>query len=268
MSYIDSLFGLNGRTALLTGGTRGIGQSMALALAKAGADLILIQRSATNTDTADQAKALGRRATIVECDLADKAQLGKIVHKITASEAEGGLGLTIDILVNCGGIQRRAPAEKFSDTDWEEVQQVNLNAVFTLCRDVGAHMLETRGVGSTKHRGKIINVSSLLSYQGGITVPAYAAAKHGVYGLIKAFSNEWSSKGINVTGIAPGYIATEMNTALIADPVRSRQIMERIPAQRWGAPADFDGAIVFLASAASDYICGENLVVDGGWMGR
>ncbi|KAJ7072014.1 NAD-binding protein [Mycena amicta] len=237
--YLDSLFSLQGRVALITGGTRGIGQTMALALAKAGADLVLIQvciyhhpypppylwaisqRDASNQDTADEAKKLGRRVTVVQCDLADKQELATIVQKMTADETEGGLGLTIDILVNCGGIQRRAPAEQFTSENWDEVLQVNLNAVFTLSRD-------------------IINIASLLSYQGGLTVPAYAAAKHGVFGLIKALSNEWSSKGINVNGISPGYIATEMNTALIADPVRSRQILERIPAQRWGSPTDFE----------------------------
>ncbi|KAF7305979.1 ATP-binding cassette transporter [Mycena chlorophos] len=268
MSYLDSLFSLQGRLALVTGGTRGIGQTLALALAKAGADLVLVQRNLDNQTTAEEAKKLGRKVTIVQCDLADKQEVGKLVHKITASEADGGLALTIDILVNCGGIQRRAPAETFTNENWDEVLQVNLNAVFTLSRDVGAHMLKTRGVGSTTHRGKIINIASLLSYQGGTTVPAYAAAKHGVFGLIKALSNEWSAKGINVNGISPGYIATEMNTALIADPVRSRQIFERIPAQRWGSPADFEGAVVFLASRGSDYVCGESLLVDGGWMGR
>ncbi|KAJ7346978.1 NAD-binding protein [Mycena albidolilacea] len=267
-AYLLSLFSLEGRTALVTGGTRGIGQKLALALAGAGADLILIQRNLDNQDTATQARQLGRNATIVQCDLTDKAQVGAIVQKVTGSVDAGGLGLVVDILVNCGGIQRRAPAETFTDENWSEVLQVNLNAVWTLSRDCGAHMLKTRGVGSTNPRGKIINVASLLSYQGGLTVPAYAAAKHGVLGLIKALSNEWSPKGINVNGISPGYIATEMNTALIADQVRSRQIMERIPIGRWGAPEDFEGAIVFLASRASDYVCGETLVVDGGWMAR
>ncbi|KAJ6594262.1 NAD-binding protein [Mycena capillaripes] len=264
-TFLSSLFSLEGRTALVTGGTRGIGQEMALALAQAGADLILIQRNLENQDTATQARELGRKATIVECDLTDKAQVGAIVQTITGSVNAGGMGLVIDILVNCGGIQRRAPAETFTDENWNEVLQVNLNAVWTLSRDCGRHMLETRGVGSTAPRGKIINVASLLSYQGGLTVPAYAAAKHGVLGLAGAFCNP---KGINVNGISPGYIATEMNTALIADQVRSRQIMERIPIGRWGTPEDFEGAIVFLASRASDYVCGESLVVDGGWMAR
>ncbi|KAJ7187889.1 NAD-binding protein [Mycena filopes] len=267
-AYLASLFSLEGRTALVTGGTRGIGQRMALALAQAGADLVLIQRNASDEDTASQARALGRTVTVVECDLADPEQVAGVIDRITDR-----MMLVIDILVNCGGIQRRAPAEKFKDEDWSAVLQVNLNAVWTLSRDIGRHMLEMRakGVGQAtrpRPRGKIINVASLLSYQGGMTVPAYAAAKHGVLGLIKALSNEWSAKGINVNGISPGYIATEMNTALMEDAVRSRQIMERIPAGRWGEPRDFEGAVVFLASGAADYVCGESLVVDGGWMGR
>ena len=175
----------------------------------------------------------------------------------------------------------RTPAENFPDADWNEVLQVNLNTVFTLARDAGRHMLESRGGISGEEakpegaaeqnprgRGKIVNIASLVSYQGGLTVPAYAAAKHGVLGITKAFSNEWASKGVNVNAIAPGYIATDMNEALIANPTRSRQIMERIPAQRWGKPQDFEGLIVFLCGAGSDYISGECVVCDGGWMGR
>ncbi|KAJ7282697.1 NAD-binding protein [Mycena rebaudengoi] len=267
-AFLSSLFSLEGKTALVTGGTRGIGQTMALALAQAGADLVLLQVAPLTTkDTATQARALGRRVTVLQCDLAVPAEVGGIVQKITGT-SDGEAGLVIDILVNCGGIQRRAPAENFTDENWGDVLQVNLRAVWTLSRDCGRHMLASRGQGSTAPRGKIINIASLLSYQGGMTVPAYAAAKHGVSGLIKALSNEWSAKGINVNGISPGYIATEMNTALIADPARARQILERIPAGRWGAPDDFAGAVVFLASRASDYVCGESLVVDGGWMAR
>ncbi|KAH8830088.1 NAD-binding protein [Flagelloscypha sp. PMI_526] len=281
--YLASLFSLEGKTALCTGATRGIGQKLALALAGAGADLVLIQRSTENQETHNLVQAIGRKATIVVCDLADANAVGGLVAKITQEP-----GLSIDILVNCGGIQRRTPAENFPDSDWSEVLQVNLNTVFTLCRDVGKHMLESRGgvsgqeapaaaagpkgdngdVAFEKGRGKIINIASLVSYQGGLTVPAYAAAKHGVLGITKAFSNEWASKGINVNGIAPGYISTEMNSALIANPTRSRQILERIPQGRWGTPTDFEGAIVFLASRASDYVSGETLLVDGGWMGR
>ncbi|KAL5499212.1 hypothetical protein ACEPAH_1730 [Sanghuangporus vaninii] len=270
-SYLESLFSLQGKVAVLTGGTRGIGQSLALALARAGADIVLIQRDQSNQTTATKIRDVGRKAWIATCDLSSKEQVGSVVKRIVLPESDGGLGLNIDILVNCGGIQRRHPAHLFPDNDWEEVLQVNLNTVWTLCRDVGHHILERResaGDPSTAPRGKIINIASLLSFQGGFTVPAYAAAKHGVLGITKAFSNEWSSKGINVNCIAPGYIDTDMNTALIANPTRARQILERIPAGRWGNPGDFEGAIIFLASRASDYICGETVVVDGGWMGR
>lgn len=176
-------------------------------------------------------------------------------------------GHKVDILLNCGGIQRRHPAHEFPDKDWNEVLQVNLNAVFTLCRDVGAHML-SRDADEYGRRGSIINVASLLSFQGGLNVPAYAASKGGVAQLTKALSNQWADKGITVNAIAPGYIATEMNTALMQDEKRATSILERIPAGRWGSPDDFKGSVVFLASRASAYVSGECLVVDGGWMGR
>jgi 2-dehydro-3-deoxy-D-gluconate 5-dehydrogenase len=172
-------------------------------------------------------------------------------------------GHRISILLNCGGIQRRHPAHQFPDSDWDAVLQVNLNSVFTLCRDVGAHMLAQEPSLPGKRRGSIINVASLLSFQGGITVPAYAASKGGVAQLTKALSNEWSSKGITVNAIAPGYIATEMNTALLDDKDRAASILTRIPAGRWGNPEDFKGAIVYLASRASAYVSGEVLTVDG-----
>lgn len=176
-------------------------------------------------------------------------------------------GHNIHILLNSAGIQRRHPSHQFPNDDWEEVLQVNLSTVFTLCRDVGAHML-TLTPSSSGHRGSIINIASLLSFQGGLTVPAYAASKGGVAQLTKALSNEWAAKGIQVNAIAPGYIATEMNTALINDEDRAKSILMRIPAGRWGNPSDFEGAVVFLASAASAYVSGEVLTVDGGWMGR
>lgn len=240
---------------------------MALALSKAGADLILVQRNNTNTTTMDKIKSeggvdgKGGKAEIAVCDLADPEAVKKLVPGIVSS------GRIIDILVNCGGIQRRHPAEDFPDDDYAEVLQVNLNTVFTITRDVGKHMLETRKDGK-RGNGKIINIASVISFQGGLNVPAYAAAKHGVLGLNKAFSNNWAGEGINVNAIAPGYIDTDMNEQLIADPTRSKQILERIPANRWGKPSDFDGVIVFLSSPASDWICGECVVVDGGWMAR
>ena len=195
-------------------------------------------------------------------------------------------GYKIHILVNCAGIQRRHPSSQFPDNDWNEVRpyqlsigekradrrieviQVNLNTVFTLCRDVGAHMLELEPSPSTGRRGSIINFASLLSFQGGLTVPAYAASKGAVAQLTKALSNEWTSKGITVNAIAPGYIETEMNTALLANAERLKSISDRIPADRWGVPEDFKGSVVFLAAKASAYISGHVLVVDGGWMGR
>ncbi|EJT51915.1 LSDR protein [Trichosporon asahii var. asahii CBS 2479] len=240
---------------------------MALALSRAGADLILVQRNNTNTTTLDKIKSeggvdgKGGKAEIAVCDLADAEAVKKLVPGIVSS------GRIIDILVNCGGIQRRHPAEDFPEDDYAEVMQVNLNAVFTITRDVGKHMLETRKDGK-RGNGKIISIASVISFQGGLNVPAYAAAKHGVLGLNKAFSNNWAGKGINVNAIAPGYIDTDMNEQLIADQTRSRQILERIPANRWGKPKDFDGVIVFLSSPASDWICGECVVVDGGWMSR
>lgn len=176
-------------------------------------------------------------------------------------------GHQIHILLNCGGIQRRHPAHQFPDEDWNEVLQVNLNAVFTLCRDVGAHML-SRDADTYGRRGSIINVGSLLSFQGGINVPAYAASKGGVSQLSKALSNQWADKGITVNCICPGYIATDMNEALLKDEKRAASILERIPAGRWGSPDDFKGSVVFLASRASAYVTGELLTVDGGWMGR
>lgn len=241
---------------------------MALALSKAGADVILVQRNETNTETKDKIASEGGvagnggRADIVVCDLADAKAVSGLVPGIAQS------GRVIDIVVNCGGIQRRHPAEDFPDDDWAEVLQVNLNAVFAITRDAGKHMLDARAQGKARGNGKIINIASLLSYQGGLNVPAYAAAKHGVLGVVKSCSNAWSGKGVNVNAIAPGYIATDMNEALIADPNRSRQIMERIPANRWGSPKDFEGAVIFLASPASDYVSGECVVVDGGWMAR
>ena len=258
------LFSLSGKTALITGGTRGIGQAMAVALAEAGADILLAVRAGADVATKTKVEALGRTCTLVDVDMASRESVANLVPSILAGGAA-----RIDILVNCAGIQRRHPAHQFPDSDWDEVLQVNLSAVFSLCRDVGAHMLEQPPYTSTSNRrGAIINVASLLSFQGGITVPAYAASKGGVAQLTKALSNEWASKGVNVNAIAPGYIATDMNTALIEDKDRAAGILARIPAGRWGLPDDFKGAVIYLASAASAYVSGEILTVDGGWMGR
>ncbi|KZO95471.1 NAD-P-binding protein [Calocera viscosa TUFC12733] len=234
----------------------GIGEACAIALAQAGAAVCLIQRNAANTATRDALRLLGVRSEIVLCDLADMASVKTVFDR--ALELMGG---EIHILVNCGGIQRRHPSVEFPEKDWDEVIDVNLKSVWLLCQAAGRHMVPRR-------RGKIISFASLLTFQGGLTVPAYAAAKGAVGQLTKALSNEWSKENVQVNAIAPGYIATDMNERLLADPTRLRQISERIPAGRWGEPADFAGPTVFLASAASQYVSGEVLVVDGGWMGR
>ncbi|KAF2190874.1 NAD(P)-binding protein [Zopfia rhizophila CBS 207.26] len=262
MASVQQLFSLEGQTALVTGGTRGIGQAMALALAEAGADILLVQRDTTNQSTKTAIETLGRRAQIYTADLSSPTSISALIPTILAD------GHKIHILLNCGGIQRRHPAHQFPNNDWEAVLQVNLNSVFMLCRDAGAHMLAQDPSLPGNRRGSIINVASLLSFQGGITVPAYAASKGGVAQLTKALSNEWASKGISVNAIAPGYIATEMNTALMEDKDRAASILARIPAGRWGKPEDFKGAVVYLASAAAAYVSGEVLTVDGGWMGR
>jgi 2-dehydro-3-deoxy-D-gluconate 5-dehydrogenase len=249
------LFGLDGRVALVTGAGTGIGAAIARALAAAGADVACHGNKHPPAETAAEIGKLGRRAAVLSGDVRDPATADALVDG-TVRE----LG-AIDILVNNAGTIRRSPAVDFSDDDWAAVLDVNLTAVFRLCRAAGRRMLP-RG------RGKIVNISSLLAFQGGITVPAYAASKGGVAQLTKALANEWAGKGVNVNAIAPGYIHTDNTAALAADPVRNRQITERIPAGRWGEPADLGGAAVFLAAPASDYVHGHVLIVDGGWMGR
>lgn len=220
------------------------------------------QRDESNQQTKQAIEKLGRKATIYTADLSSNDSVTELAPKILKN------GHRVHILLNCGGIQKRHPAHQFPDNDWNAVLQVNLTSVFTLCRDIGAHMLSQAADLPLQRRGSIINVASLLTFQGGITVPAYAASKGGVGQLTKALSNEWAGKGVGVNAIAPGYIATDMNEALIADEKRAESILSRIPAGRWGSPEDFKGAVVFLASAASAYVSGEVLTVDGGWMGR
>ncbi|VBB73689.1 Putative 2-deoxy-D-gluconate 3-dehydrogenase [Podospora comata] len=256
------MFSLKDHTALVTGGTRGIGQAVAIALAEAGADVILVQRNAEDEETATAIRKLGRRVTVVAADLSSPTDVKRIVPELLDE------GREIRILVNCAGIQRRYPCEEFPDEDFNQVIQVNLNSVFTLCRDLGAHMLTLEPSPVTGRKGSIINFASLLTFQGGLTVPAYAASKGAVGQLTKSFANEWTSKGITVNAIAPGYIETEMNTALLNDKERLASISARIPAGRWGTPEDFKGTAVYLASKASAYVSGHVLVVDGGWMGR
>lgn len=250
-----SPFDLHGRVALVTGASRGLGAGMAMALAEAGADLVLHDR----LDSCDSERAIRERTGVRTCcltaDLSDRQAADAMVAAALAAMGR------VDILVNNAGIIRRAPATEFSDADWDDVLEINLTSVFRLCRAIGAHMLE-RG------SGKIINVASLLSFQGGVTVPSYAAAKGGVAQVTKALANEWAGRGVNVNAIAPGYMLTDNTKPLQANEERVRQITERIPAGRWGKPEDLGGAAVFLASPASDYVNGHVLVVDGGWMGR
>ncbi|KAL2827329.1 hypothetical protein BDW59DRAFT_160296 [Aspergillus cavernicola] len=258
---IERYFSLEERTGMVTGGSRGIGAGMAIALAEVGADIILIQRDGNNLAAKQKIESLGRKAWIYTCDLTSDEDVSGLTARVLKD------GHDVSILVTCAGIQRRHPSHIFPKDDWDEALQVNLSTVFTLCRDVGAHML-TRAPDAMGHRGSIINVASLVSFQGGLTVPAYAAAKGGVAQLTKALSNEWAAKGVNVNAIAPGYVATDMNEALIKDINRAASILARIPAGRWGTPEDFKGATIFLASKASLYVSGEILTVDGGWMGR
>ncbi len=247
-------FDLSGKIALVTGANTGIGQAIAVALAQAGADVALAGRSRAD-ETADQVRAFGRRAALIEADLSAVAPVQDVVDRTIAEL--GGL----DILVNNAGIIRRADAVDFSEADWDAVIDTNLKSLFFLCQAAGRHMI-------AQGSGKIVNIASLLSFQGGIRVPSYTAAKSGVAGLTKALANEWARLGVNVNAIAPGYIATNNTAALQADETRSRQILERIPAGRWGDPEDIAGAAVFLASPASDYVNGHILAVDGGWLGR
>ncbi len=247
-------FDLSGRVAVVTGANTGIGQGIAVALAEAGADVALVGRSAA-TETAARIEALGRRALLIGADLSTIAPVDDVVTQ--AVEGLGGL----DILVNNAGIIRRADAVDFTEEDWDAVIDTNLKSVFFLCQAAGKQMIAAG-------RGKIINIASMLSFQGGIRVPSYTASKSGVAGLTKLLANEWAAKGVNVNAIAPGYIATNNTAALQADAARNRSILERIPAGRWGAAEDLGGAAVFLASSASDYVNGHILAVDGGWLAR
>lgn len=254
---MSKLFDLSGKTALVTGCKRGIGKGMALGLAEAGANIIGVSASLeeSGSQVEKEVQALGREFTGYQCDFADREALYAFVEKIRENHG------AVDILVNNAGTILRKPAAEHPDDYWDKVIEVNLSAQFILSRELGRDMIE-------KGYGKIIFTASLLSYQGGITVPGYAASKGGLQQLIMALSNEWASKGINVNGIAPGYIKTDNTQALQDDEVRYKSILERIPQGRWGEPADFKGPTVFLASSASDYVNGSIVLVDGGWMGR
>jgi 2-deoxy-D-gluconate 3-dehydrogenase len=252
---LDS-FRLNGRVALVTGARQGLGQGFAVALAEAGADIAGLDRGDVD-ETGALVAGLGRRFMRIQCDLraASVAGLNQIVEQVAAEMGR------LDILVNNAGIIRRAPAVEFSEADWDDVLTINLKALFFLSQAAAKIMIKQGG-------GKIINVASMLSFQGGIIVPSYTAAKSGVAGVTRALANEWAKYNINVNAIAPGYMATDNTAPLRADPARSASILDRIPAGRWGTAADLKGIVVFLASPAADYMYGSIIPVDGGWLTR
>jgi 2-deoxy-D-gluconate 3-dehydrogenase len=256
MTILDR-FKLDGKVALVTGCRRGIGKALAVALAEAGADIVGVSR-ALEPSGSDVEKAVvqtGRKFRSYQCDFRQRKAVHEFTARVTADHP------VIDILVANAGTTRRKPAAEYPDEYWDEVIEVNLNSQFVLSRDLGKRMVE-RGAG------KIIFIASLAAFQGGILIPAYAASKGGVGQLAKALANEWAGKGVQVNAIAPGYIATDMTAPLQADPERNPAILSRIPAGRWGTPEDLQGALVFLASGASDYVNGTLLTVDGAWMAR
>ncbi|HEY8572686.1 2-dehydro-3-deoxy-D-gluconate 5-dehydrogenase KduD [Phenylobacterium sp.] len=248
---MSGLFDLTGKRALVTGANTGLGQGIAVGLARAGADIVAVGRSAPD-ETRGLVEQAGRRFTAISADFSTTEPIGRVVEEAGA----------IDILVNNAGIIRRADSLDFTEDDWDAVMDTNLKVVFFLSQAVAKRwMAEGRG-------GKIINIVSMLSFQGGLRVPSYTASKSGLAGITRTLCNEWAAKGINVNGIAPGYFATNNTAALQSDETRNRQILERIPAARWGRPEDLAGAAVFLASAASDYMHGAIVPVDGGWLAR
>ena len=256
MSILNS-FNLEGKTAIVTGCKRGIGKGMAIALAEAGADIIGVSASLekSGSDIEKEVTALGKKFTAYQCDFSDRKALYEFISAVKANHSK------IDILVNNAGTILRTPAAEHPDEMWDKVIEVNQNAQFILTREIGKDMI-ARG------EGKIVFTASLLTYQGGITVPGYAASKGAIGQMTMAFANEWAGKGVNVNAIAPGYIATDNTEALRNNPERADSILARIPAGRWGEPRDFGGPIVFLCSKASDYMHGSITLVDGGWMGR
>jgi 2-deoxy-D-gluconate 3-dehydrogenase len=251
---MNPIFDLSGKVAIVTGANTGIGQAIALSLAEAGTDIAAVGRTPAQ-DTVEKVRALGRKAEIISADLSSIEPVQRVVDETL--EKLGGL----HILINNAGIIRRADSTDFTEADWDAVIDTNLKSVFFLCQAAGRHML-------AQGEGKIVNIASLLSFQGGIRVPSYTASKSGVAGLTKLLANEWAARGVNVNGIAPGYIATNNTAALQADETRNRQIQERIPAGRWGEASDIGGAAVFLSSGAANYIHGHVLAVDGGWLAR
>ncbi len=254
-NYLDN-FSLNGKTALVTGASRGLGQEIALGLASAGADVICTgSKPGGCAQTMKAIREYGRDAWKYAADLSDRRQVYKLIEEVKEDDKQ------IDILVNNAGTIRRHPAAEYPEKDWDDVITVNLQSLFLLSQNIGSEMVK-------RQSGKIINIASLLSFQGGILVPSYAASKHAVAGLTKALANEWAKYNVQVNAIAPGYFSTDNTQQLRDDPVRSKEILSRIPAQRWGEPNDLAGAAIFLASSASDYVNGHILTVDGGWMAR
>ncbi len=251
---MNSLFDLTGKVAVVTGGSTGLGAGMSLGLAEAGADIVLVDRVAS-IETEQNIKALGRQSMVVVADLSKRESPQEIIKTVIDKFGR------IDILINNAGIIRRTPAVDFSEKDWDEVMMINSRSAFFMCQLAGREMMKQK-------KGKIINVASLLSFQGGILVPSYAASKAAIAQITKSLANEWAQYGINVNAIAPGYMATNNTKALREDAVRSKAILDRIPAARWGMPEDLKGAAIFLASSASDYVNGHVLVVDGGWLAR
>ncbi len=250
-------FGLQGKTALVTGCSRGIGKAIAIALAQAGADIIGVNSSMLQPDSevAKAVAAAGRKFSAYAADFSKREQLYTMLDELHANHSH------IDILINNAGHILRAPAAEHPDEYWDQIIDINLNAQFILTREIGKHMVARKS-------GKIVFTCSLLSFQGGINVPGYAASKGAVSSLLKAFANEWATHGVNVNGVAPGYIATDNTAALREDLKRNESILSRIPASRWGTPEDMAGAYVFLCSPAADYVSGTIITVDGGWMGR
>ncbi|MCX7984721.1 MAG: 2-dehydro-3-deoxy-D-gluconate 5-dehydrogenase KduD [Bacteroidetes bacterium] len=249
-----NLFDLSGKAAIVTGASTGLGQGMALGLAEAGADLVLVDYVSSD-ETAEEIRKLGRKAVVVVANLMTIDPIPSIIEKTISEFGK------VDILVNNAGIIRRTPAIDFSEKDWDEVMAINAKTVFFFAQAAARDMMKRK-------YGKIINIASLLAFQGGILVPSYAASKGAVAQITKAMANEWAVHGLNINAIAPGYMATNNTKALRDDPVRSKAILDRIPAGRWGLPSDLKGAAIFLASAASDYVNGHVLVVDGGWLAR
>ncbi|MGZ5255618.1 MAG: SDR family NAD(P)-dependent oxidoreductase [Flavitalea sp.] len=252
---ICNLFDLSGKTALVTGCSKGIGMGYAVALAKAGADIVAVSRTFEPGELDTLIQSQGRKLSKYVCDIGNREALYATINEIRTKEAP------IDILINNAGIILRMPAAEHSDEYWDKVIDVNLNAQFIITREFGKEMISRKS-------GKIVFTCSMLSYQGGINVPGYTASKSAVAGLVRAFANEWAKDGVNVNGIAPGYIATNNTLALREDADRSKTILDRIPAGRWGVPEDFEGPVVFLCSKAADYVNGAILNVDGGWMAR